>query len=100
MRMAELGQQVAHLGAVLGCHRANQDTAVGLCDRVQTLDPAQVDQQVGVGKSQAEQRHQALAPGERLGIFVAREQAERLVEALGGHIVEGGRFHARPPSWC
>ncbi len=39
-------------------------------DRVEAVDSAQVHQQVGVGEPHAQQRHQALAAGEHLGVGV------------------------------
>src|SRR5207302_5699941 len=57
-------------------------------------DPVQVDQRGRPRQAEVQQRHEALAAGQHLGVAaVAAERLERLVEALRGVVLELGRFH-------
>ena len=75
-------------------HRAEADLAVLLADVGERRDPVQVDERGGPRQAEVQQRHQALAAGQHLGVAaVAAQRRERLVEARGRVVLELGRFH-------
>jgi hypothetical protein len=54
---------------------------------------AQIDQEARRRQPEIQQRHQALAAGDRLGAGIGRQQGHRLGEDGGGAIIEGRRLH-------
>src|SRR5437870_1921439 len=66
----------------LPCHRAEAHRAVLLADVVEPRDRVEVDQRARPAEAEVEQRHQALAAGQELGVAaVAREQRDGLLDA-------------------
>src|SRR5690606_2123555 len=69
-----------------------------LLDAPQLLDPAEVDQQTGIGHPHPQHRQQALPAGEHLGVLPALGQrGDRFLHGGGGDVVELGRNHWAPP---
>src|SRR5215469_4342775 len=57
--------------------------------RLPVVDAVDIDEQLRAGEPEVEQRHQALAACQHLGVVTAfREQAHRLVVAVGCHVLE------------
>jgi hypothetical protein len=80
----------------LAVRRASTDAelVVGLNDAVETPDVAQVNEESGLGQAELEERYQAIAAGEELGLALAlREDLEGLIEIGGTHIVKLSRDH-------
>ncbi len=65
-------------------------------DVVERAQPIDVDQAARPQHAEIEQRHQALAARQQLGIAaVARQHRDRRVEPVRADVVEGRRFHRR-----
>ena len=74
------------------------DAAVGRrADPLELLDPPDVDERRRTGETQLEQRQEALAAGQDLGVGRAGEEAERLIEGRRPVVGECGRDHALAP---
>src|SRR5262249_15432759 len=62
---------------------------------VQPRQAVDVDQQLGVGEAQLQQRHQALAAGQHLRLAPTRlQQGDRLLDRLRRLVAEARRIHA------
>ena len=98
-RRLPLGEERGALEVGVPAQRADVQGAVGVDPVVgevgQVVD---VDEQLGRGEAELQQRHQALAAGQHLGLAVALvEQRDRLVEAARGLVAEPGRDTLRTP---
>src|SRR6266508_86182 len=83
-------------GALAG-HGAQADYAVLFPDVRQARDRVQVDERGGPAQAEVEERHQALPPGQELGLAaVTREKRHRVLDGRGGVVVEGYRLHGCP----
>src|SRR5581483_1425631 len=69
--------------------------AVGDGDRVEPPDAVDVHQPFGPREAKVEERHEALPPGEHLGLLpVLREQRDRLLDRARVVVLERRRLHA------
>src|SRR5437588_59606 len=60
-------------------------------DAAQLLNPLEIDAVVEPGQPQGHDRHQALAPGEHLGLIAeVAQQPDHVRHLLGGVVLEGG----------
>ncbi len=76
--------------------RAEPQPAVRFADEVEFVQPVDVDQDTRPQHAEIQQRHEALAAGQELGIAaVARQQRHRLGKARGPMIIEWRRLHPR-----
>ena len=91
-----LAHERRSLDRPLGRHGADGEPAVRLADVVEVGDPAEVEQQLRTREPHVEQRHQALAAGQDLGLArrVAASSETRLGHRVGGGVFEGRRLHA------
>ena len=113
--MADLGiadarcrrRQDGHLGVQhVGCldvtvagEGPDGDVVAGVADVGQVGDPADVDQDRGLGQPQLHQRQEAVPTGEELGVLaVLRDEGDGLVGGAGPDVVELGGDHVRAPS--
>ena len=72
--------------------------AVERTDARQLVDLVDVDELCGAGQAHGEQRHEALAAGEHLGLVaVLGEERERLVERMRGAWYSNGAFFMPAP---
>jgi hypothetical protein len=72
-----------------------QSTVV-MADAIQRRHASQVHQHFRLGQTEVHQRDQALAAGQRLGVWSeARQQIERLLDRGRVEVLERGRLHAR-----
>ena len=88
-------------GAFAG-HGSDRQASVLLADVLQLVDRVEIDQELGARHPHAQQRHQALAAGEKLDVLVPvlLEQGDRLVQGAGSGVFEGSGFHASAFSGC
>ena len=64
----------------------------------QLRDRVEVDEAVGRASRKFEQRHQALAAGQHLGVAAVRQSGERLVDVAGAWYSKGAGFLRGPPA--
>jgi hypothetical protein len=106
LRVGDVGHRLGHqrrprrdqgapLGVPLPRHRADADSARRQRrEPRQRVDPVQVDDHRGPREPEVEQRDQTLPTREHLRFVpMHRECLERLLERLGGEVLERGRFH-------
>jgi hypothetical protein len=75
--------------------RADHELAAIGADACQLGQPADVDQDLGLGEAQLHHRQQRVAAGQQLGVVaVLSEQAERVRGRLGGDVVKLCGDHA------
>mgnify|MGYP006172637849 CR=1 FL=1 len=60
-----------------GGERADDDLIVLLPDSAKATNFAEIDEQLGVGEPELEQREEAIAPGDELGVTLAQDIAQR-----------------------
>ena len=90
-------QVVVH-DVVVGRHRADHEVVAVLPDAGQLADAAHVDDDLGVGQPQPQQRDERLAAGHHLGVVtVLTERGDRLVDRAGTDVRELGGDHADSP---
>src|SRR5207302_3532909 len=89
-----LGDGVGPLERRLSNERAEEERPVLDADAVEPDDPVEVDEQPWAHEAEVEERHEALAAGERFRI-VPGEQLERLLQGLRRRVLERRRLHAR-----
>ena len=78
--------------------RSDRQPRVSFLQLGQAVDPVEIHENARRGKPEVEKRPQALAPCERLRVTAeAREELERLLEALGSVVVEGVRLQPIVP---
>src|SRR5262249_27725437 len=78
--------------------RADEQRVASVGDAAQLNKPADVDEQVGVGEPEPQERQQALPAGDDLGVFAAGGQRpDGLVHRARLDVIELGRDHAAPP---
>ena len=86
------------LERVLSRQRADGQTRVHRPDVRQLGDAVHVDQDLGLGEPEVQERHQALSPGQDLGaIPMLGEQGHGFVGGAGRLVLEGRRFHGGLP---
>jgi cytolysin (calcineurin-like family phosphatase) len=64
------------------------------------LESSDVDQGAGTGEAQGEQREQALASRQDLGVLVGRQQGDGLVNTAGGDVVERRKLQGESRPDC
>ena len=70
-------------------HRADDQCVAVLADAAHLRDAPDVDDDLGIGQPQAQQRDQRLAAGQHLGLVtVLGERGDGLVDRAGAHVVE------------
>ena len=73
----------------MGGARADPQLVVRLDDRIEARDVAQIDEQGGLGEPQLDQRKQAVATRQQLGLaFAVLEDSQRLVQVGRTDVVE------------
>ena len=78
----------------MGGPAADPEVVVGLDDPVEPVDVADVDEEAGLGQTQLEQRQEAVAAGQDLGLALAFGQdPQRVVETGWSDVVELTRDH-------
>ena len=83
------GQVLAPLDVHVAGQGADRDVAVVALDPVQVGDAGDVDDQLGPGEPQFEERDQALSPGHHLGLIAALLQdSQGLIQTRGSAIVK------------
>jgi hypothetical protein len=93
-----LAHERVALGGTLTSERADVEPAAVLADGLELGQPGEIDEGRRRREAQVEQRSEALAPGERLGVApVARQQRERLLEARRAVVVERRRLQPIVP---
>ena len=74
--------------------RADAQAAVLLFEGVEPLNPADVNEVAGPGQPEGQQRQQALAAGQQLGVLSGLiEKSDRFVERARRRVGEGRRLH-------
>ena len=77
-------------------HGSDGEPTVPLADVREVRNAIEVDQQVGPGQPEVQQRDQALAAGQELGLAVGRaKRLDGLVERTWGDVVERRRLQGR-----
>src|SRR5579864_5383316 len=75
-------------------HGANRNAAIACPNIGQLADVIEVDQQRWPGQSEIEERNEALATRQHLGVAAASTQrCNGLVERAGRHVLKRGRLH-------
>jgi hypothetical protein len=83
----------------MGGHRTDDDVVAVLTHAAHLLDAPDVDDDLGIGQPQPQQRDQRLPAGQHLGfVAVLGERGDGLVDRAGPHIVELRRDHDSPPA--
>jgi hypothetical protein len=102
----ERGRQQRHVagdgGIVFGCRLAHQGAdahmSVAAFDRVETGHPVEVDEVLEAGEPQRHHRHEALPPGQQLGLVaVLAEQCHGLVDGRRRVVFESSWLHTTSP---
>ena len=95
---ASLRDERVALHAAVADERSDRQPRVRFLHIGEAADPVHVHENGRLHQPQVEERPQALASCERLGVTAeAREQLERLLEALGSVVVEGVRLQPIVP---
>jgi hypothetical protein len=77
--------------------RADAQRPVTLLEKIQVLDLVDIDQVARAGEPQLQQRDQALAARQDLGVFTELiEEAERLVHGPRSVVLKRSRQHDQP----
>ena len=101
-RLPQQGHFIAEPGAPfdarLGGGRADGERTVGDARIGELRRTRNVDEHPGLGQSHVEHRHERLPAGENSRILAGLGQHfERLVGAVGAHVIERGGLHRRTP---
>jgi hypothetical protein len=89
-----VGDQAGALERSLPGQRPDAQDALAAAQIGERVDPVEVDEPARPREPEVEQRHQALAARERARVIA--EQRERLVEGVGGDVLERRGLHRRP----
>ena len=88
------GHRRVTLDLGLASHGSDAEGAVPSFDTTELVHPVEIDDVVEPGQSQRHDRHQALAPGQHLGLVAeVAEEAGDVGHLLGSVVLEGGRLH-------
>ncbi len=84
---------LARLDLRIGSHGPDGHHPVPAIDTPEPVHPAQIDQMPEAGEPKSQQRYEALAASQHLGIVKGGQQLGGLVDGLGRVVVEWCRFH-------
>ena len=90
---------LAVLDLRVGDAGSDDETVAFLGDRLQRVEPANLDHEVGLGEAEIHHGPERHPAAERLVEPVGRaQQPDRVGDIAGARVIEPGRFHAASPS--